>query len=218
MDKISIGRRIKERRHMLQMTLHDVAENVGVAISTIQRYESGTIEKMKLPVVEAIARALRVNTAWLIGKSNEMELQMERPPFLTEDVVGLTIGEATEEEITDAVLQHTTLEVPRSYLQGLDAEEYFVLEVRGVEMYPLYQAGDKLIIHRQTTLKRSGDVGVVTYDKKPPALYRIDFDDTGKWLRLSPINPNYPATVLEGESLNHCRILGVPRLLLRELP
>lgn len=52
MDKKTIGRRIKDRRLALNMTQSDIANAVGVAISTVQRYEAGTIERIKLPVIE----------------------------------------------------------------------------------------------------------------------------------------------------------------------
>lgn len=46
MDKKTIGRRIKDRRLALNMTQSDIANAVGVAISTVQRYEAGTIERI----------------------------------------------------------------------------------------------------------------------------------------------------------------------------
>lgn len=72
-ENIIIGNRIKQRRLSLGLTLGEVASKIGVAISTIQRYEAGTISKIKLPVIQAIAGALSVNPAWLIGKSEDME-------------------------------------------------------------------------------------------------------------------------------------------------
>ena len=54
------------------LTQGDIAAEVGVAISTIQRYETGSIERVKLPVIEAIARALHVNPDWLVGKTPDM--------------------------------------------------------------------------------------------------------------------------------------------------
>lgn len=72
-ENIVIGNRIKQRRLSLGLTLGEVASKIGVAISTIQRYEAGTISKIKLPVIQAIAGALSVNPAWLIGKSEDME-------------------------------------------------------------------------------------------------------------------------------------------------
>ncbi len=64
------GKRIQARREELGLNLGDIAQKVGVAVSTIQRYEKGKIEKIKLPVIEAIAKALAVDPAWLLGQSD----------------------------------------------------------------------------------------------------------------------------------------------------
>lgn len=68
-----IGERIETRRKQLGLTLDDIAREIGVAKSTIQRYERGTIETIKLPVIEAIANIMAVNPAWLCGKTDDME-------------------------------------------------------------------------------------------------------------------------------------------------
>ncbi len=70
MGNIEIGKKIKSEREKLNLTLKDIAEDIGVAISTIQRYENGLIKEIKLPVIQAIANSLNVNPNWLIGKEN----------------------------------------------------------------------------------------------------------------------------------------------------
>ena len=62
-----IGVRIHDTRIARSLTLGEIAAQVGVAESTIQRYEKGTISRLKLPVLESIASVLRVNPNWLIG-------------------------------------------------------------------------------------------------------------------------------------------------------
>lgn len=73
MTNIEIGNRIKHARNLKSATLDDIAKKVGVARSTIQRYESGKITTIKLPVIESIAKALNVNPAWIVGKSEHMK-------------------------------------------------------------------------------------------------------------------------------------------------
>ena len=73
MGNRAIGERIEGRRKELGLTLDFVAQEIGVAKSTVQRYEKGTIDKIKLPVIEAIARVLNVNPAWICLKSEKME-------------------------------------------------------------------------------------------------------------------------------------------------
>lgn len=71
MDKLLLGRRIKEARIARDYTLDELASAVGLNKSTISRYERGEIESPKLPVIEAIATQLHTNPSWLIGKSDD---------------------------------------------------------------------------------------------------------------------------------------------------
>lgn len=70
-----IGHRIRLRRSTLKLTLQDVASSIGVAPSTIQRYENGTIGQYKLPFLESIARTLDVNPVWLVTGEAPMQLE-----------------------------------------------------------------------------------------------------------------------------------------------
>lgn len=80
MTNAEIGNRIKHARDLRDVTLDDIAKKVGVAKSTIQRYETGKITTIKIPVVESIAIALNVNPAWIVGKSEDMELPSQKVP------------------------------------------------------------------------------------------------------------------------------------------
>ena len=70
LSNVEIGARISSTRDLRGLTLDDIASHVGVAKSTIQRYEKGTIEKLKLPVLQSIAHALQVDPNWLIGNTD----------------------------------------------------------------------------------------------------------------------------------------------------
>ncbi len=65
-----IGNRISSARDQRGLTLDDIAKSIGVSKSTIQRYEKGTISRIKLPVIESIARVLNVDPNWLIGNTD----------------------------------------------------------------------------------------------------------------------------------------------------
>lgn len=101
MTNTEIGNRIKYARDLRNATLDDIAQKVGVAKSTIQRYESGKINTIKIPVIESIAIALGVNPSWLIGKSEEMELPSQKVPKILQYYESLnTLGkEAATEHV-----------------------------------------------------------------------------------------------------------------------
>ena len=73
MDNVEIGRRLKyAREEYRKLNLQDVADASGVARSTVQRYEVGKIDRIKLPVISAFAEALNINPAWILGKEENM--------------------------------------------------------------------------------------------------------------------------------------------------
>ena len=37
------------------------------------------------------------------------------------------------------------------------------------------------------------------------------------WMKLIPLNPQYPPKMIEGADLEQCEVIGVPRLLVREI-
>jgi len=77
MDVKKIGERIKHARSLRNYTLEDIAKDIGVAKSTIQRYERGQIANPKLPVLHSIANSLNVNPGWLVGKDINMNADMD---------------------------------------------------------------------------------------------------------------------------------------------
>lgn len=82
-----IGKRIKQRREELGISASDLADKLNFTKATIYRYESGDIKAIKLPVIETIADILKVNPAWLIGKSpiKYIEPAAEPTPAKTPD-------------------------------------------------------------------------------------------------------------------------------------
>ena len=72
-----IGYRIYIARKENHATLEEVAKKVGLTKSTIQRYEKGLINNIKLPNIQSIAKVLNVNLNWIIGISEEMHTQRQ---------------------------------------------------------------------------------------------------------------------------------------------
>lgn len=66
-----VGKRIKERRTELKITQQEIAEKIHVNKSTVQRYESGQVQDIKLPIIESIAHFLSVSPKWLLGLTDE---------------------------------------------------------------------------------------------------------------------------------------------------
>ena len=107
------------------------------------------------------------------------------------------------------------IDIPKKYLKGRSKNDFFVLKVHGNSMYPLYHEHDKVLIAKQNYIEKNGDVGAVIYDGECATLKRIDVYD--EKVKLSPVNPEYQPKELKGADLETYHILGVPKLLVREI-
>ena len=84
-------------------------------------------------------------------------------------------------------------------------------------MFPEYHDGDKVLIKRQPSMDHSGQVGVVLYNGDESTLKQVIYAQGEDWMTLAPINTAYPPKKITGADLESCRVLGVPRLLIREI-
>ena len=77
----TIGKRIKERRLQLGLTLLEVAEFLGVKEATVQRYESGEIRNIKHETVQKLSQILLCSPQYLMGWE-EKELPTSNEEFV----------------------------------------------------------------------------------------------------------------------------------------
>lgn len=143
-----------------------------------------------------------------------------KSPTVTDDTVTFpVIGEiaAGYDEIAVEDWSGETVEIPTSYLKGRQRSDFFVLKVSGESMFPTYQDGDKVLILKQTTLNYSGQVGAILYGDDCATLKKVEYVMGEDWMNLVPINTAFPPKRIENEDLEHCRVLGIPKLLIREI-
>lgn len=198
-----IGSRIKSRRLQLDLTLKELAEKIGVAPSTIQRYESGTFDRIKLPVILQIADALYVDPNWITGASDEINAfetnatnilplpKTRKLPLLGDIACGTPI--LAQQNIQEYI------EVPA------DIHADFVLRCHGDSMKDArILDGDVVYIHQQPTIE-NGEIAAVLIDEEA-TLKRVYI--TGDHVTLQPANPEYEPLVYFGESMADVHIMG----------
>lgn len=205
MNNIDIGQRIRRRRLDLGMTQGDVAGDVGVAVSTVQRYEAGAIDKLKLPVIQAIARALRVNPDWLMGTTEDLtptasSLPANIIPMPRMRKIPLLGSIACGQPILAAENFDGEVDIPAN----IHAD--FALRCQGDSMINArIFDGDTVYIQQCETVE-NGEIAAVLIDGDEATLKRVRiFDDH---VSLEPENPQYRPFVYWGDEMNAIRILG----------
>ena len=229
MNTLKIGKRIKEQRNILNLTQEELGTPLGLNKSTIQRYEAGRVERIKLPIIQELSKRLNVNPDWLacktdtkteyVAEQNNQNRTMHSPAIAEEFVTYPVIGDiaAGYDHIAEESWDGDYIDVPLSYLGGRKKEDFFVLRVKGDSMYPSYHNGDKVLILKQSTLDYSGQIGAILYDNDFASLKKVEYKMGEDWLRLIPINPSFPPIRIENEHLEGCRVLGIPKMLIREI-
>ena len=217
---MTIGERIRRRREELGLSVDDVAKRLCKHRATIYRYESNEIEKLPTGILEPLAVVLQTSPAYLMGWEEQAPHTGTPAPLVTDDVVTMpVIGEvaAGYGNLAYENWQGDSIEIPRSYLHGRELSDYFVLRVVGDSMYPDYQDGDHVLVLRQSTMDRSGQIGVIIYGDEASTLKRIEYVEGENWLTMRPVNPQYPPVTIRDEALEHCTVLGVAKMVIRDL-
>lgn len=64
---MSVGKRIKERRNELHMSVDELAVKLNKNRATIYRYEKGDIENLPIDILEPLTKALDTTPKYLMG-------------------------------------------------------------------------------------------------------------------------------------------------------
>lgn len=206
--------KLKELRKKYNYTQEQLAAKLGTAKSTISMYESGHREP-DFETLEAIADVFNVSIGDLLDGTRRLS-----SPGITDDIVTFPIiGEiaAGYDNIALEDWYGDKIDIPRQYLHGRSPSDFLVLRVKGDSMYPIYHDGDVVLVLKQETLNNSGDIGAVIYDDECVTLKKIEYVYGEDWMRLLPLNPEYKPKTITGEDLEHCRVIGIPKLLIREM-
>lgn len=78
---MTTGERIREIRKKRGFTLEEVAEKLGVSVSTLSRYESSQITKIPVTVIEGLCFALGTTSQEIMGNAPESPAQSEELPI-----------------------------------------------------------------------------------------------------------------------------------------
>lgn len=206
MKNIEIGQRILLRRTQLGLTLDDVASEIGVARSTIQRYEKGTIQKIKLPVIEAMARVLRVSPSWLCCKTDDMEAT-----FVTRGEPDniLPVPTMRKAPLIGAIACGKPILAVEECEEFVDLPDHiradFALRCKGDSMINArIFDGDIVYIRKQPEVENGQIAAVLIGDEATLKRVTVLPDK----IILEPANPLYDPIVYRGEEMNQVEILG----------
>lgn len=192
--------RMRARRLELGLSLQELANRTGLNKSTLQRYETGQIDKLPLERAQAIARGLETSVEFILGldggnvEISDVNRIYSIPVF---DSVSAGFGAYADSRAVD--YRPTYISNPS------DFENYLWINVKGNSMYPKIEDGDRILVHRQDSVD-SGSVAVVMIDDEA-VVKKVKYGKN--WVELHSFNPDYPVRRFEDEDLLRLRVVGL---------
>lgn len=197
-DIDSIISRLKEIIDSSDLSYVELEKRTGVSKSALQRYANGSTKKIPIDVIQAIASAVNVSAAWIMGWDNGVPdgflpiPKTKKIPRLGVISCGDPINSEENFDGYDDVPEHIVCD--------------FTLKCEGDSMIGArINDGDLVYIRQQPTIE-NGQIAAVLIDGTEKLLKRVYINDDS--IILQAENPAYPPRVFSKEDMNRVSIIG----------
>ena len=192
-----VGTRLKQAREMRNLTLEEAGKQAGVHKSTILRWENGQTEKIKIPIIEALANFYDVNPIWLMG-FDIPELNATSV-FVYDTITPKTQLGTIESAIDTEVISNA---------MSKNKKQYFALKIKDDSMEPYYLNGDIIIFEKKDNFENGDDccIMVTGIGSTFKRLYK-----TENGIVVQSLNPKYQPLSFSDKQISNSdiKVLGV---------
>ena len=218
-DIIEIGKRIKLCREQRGMTQGELGERLGLNKSTIQRYETGQIAKIKLPILESMAAELEVNAEYLALKNDDPEIKRDpiesNATILPQEKIRMIPVYESVSAGFGAYADNYILEyIPLFISSDEEAHNTLCIKVQGNSLYPKIEDGDSIQVLKQDWCE-SGQVAIVLIDGENAVVKKVEYDKSS--ITLLSFNSEYAPRVFKGAERDRLKILGIVRKIIKDI-
>lgn len=199
---------LKDRRLELQLTLEDVAKRVGVSPATISRWESGDIANMRRDRIAALAEALQISPAVIMGWDVDTPIPpgTHRPQFKKVPMLGYA---AAGQPLEDLNQDTPYYDVDNKY----DVD--FCITVRGDSMIDANINDGDIVFIKSMPEVPNGKIACVEIDNEKVCLKR--FYKSGKTVSLTSANSKYAPMFFTEDTCESIKVLGLAVLRQSEI-
>lgn len=205
---MSIKDILKDRRLELQLTLEDVAKRVGVSPATISRWESGDIANMRRDRIAALAEALQISPAVIMGWDVDTPIPpgAHRPQFKKVPMLGYA---AAGQPLEDLNQDTPYYDVDNKY----DVD--FCITVRGDSMIDANINDGDIVFIKSMPEVPNGRIACVEINNEKICLKR--FYKSGKTVSLASANSKYAPMFFTEDNCENIKVLGLAVLRQSEI-
>lgn len=195
--------RIHERRIEKGLTLAQVAEKLGVAEATAQRYECGSIKSIPYECMCAYGEILNCSPAYLMGWEDESSENTNNFKTIDSRQFPMLAGMVNEQpEYSDKTGEYYVM-------AGGDINADFCIRAQGNSMINAgIHDGDLVFIKKQNAVK-NGEVAAVTlHNSGSIVLKRVFYYVDKKMVILKSENPAYEDMIFTDNELADFNVIG----------
>lgn len=199
---------LKDRRLELELTLEDVAKRVGVSPATISRWESGDIANMRRDRIAALAEALQISPAVIMGwdVGTPIPPGAHRPQFKKVPMLGYA---AAGQPLEDLNQDTPYYDIENKY----DVD--FCITVRGDSMIDANINDGDIVFIKSMSEVPNGKIACVEIDNEKVCLKR--FYKSGKTVSLASANSKYAPMFFTEDTCESIKVLGLAVLRQSEI-
>lgn len=211
----TIGNRIKYYRKQKDITLKELARQLGIVESTAQRYETGNISNVSIVIFEKIAKALNVSSADLLGWTDEVipttNIISHDYPYLDNPI------SAGTPETFEHVSNLPTISIADCYVGKYAGDcDVVIMKVNGESMNKVIPNGSFIAVKRNIDYGcvSNGDIIVAYFldgvDRGGYTIKRIYKDDKNDRVILRPdsTDPEFVDIIVDKEKGDALSIIG----------
>lgn len=201
MSENDMSRKIKDLRAKHDLTLEQIAQQVGVGRSTVRKWETGQIQNMRRDKIAKLASALHTTPEYLMGweKDSDSIMPSNILPLPEMRKIPLVGTIACGEPILAAENIEEYVNIPK------DLAANFALRCKGDSMINARIFDGDLVYIRQQDTVENGEIAAVLIDNEA-TLKRVKLYEDH--IVLEPENPMYKPLSYWSEEMNTIRILG----------
>ena len=221
MKQTTFAERLAEAKNIRKIKQVELCNITGIGKSAMSQYFKGTIIP-KTDKVSALATALNVSEAWLLGYDVPMEIAKKQA--FPGEAISILQGQTRMVPLFESVAagfgcyasNQIVDFIPLLITNDDEAEKTICIKVSGDSMYPKIENGDIIVVHKQDSVD-SGQIGVFLIDDEDGVVKRANYIYGEDWLELQSINPEYMTRRFEGAEVERVKTLGLVKQVIKNI-
>ena len=221
MKQSNFAERLCEAKFIRKIKQVELCAATGIGKSAMSQYFKGSFEP-KPDKVAALASALNVSEAWLMGYDVPME--REKVKAFPGEAINILQGQTRMVPLFESVAagfgayaSNQIIDfIPLLITTDEEAENTICIRVSGNSMYPKIENGDTIVVHKQDSVD-SGQIGVFLIDNEEGVVKKANYVYGESWLELLSLNPEYMTRRFEGTEVERVKVLGLVKQVIKNI-